>query len=77
MDLDGDGALSVGEFRRRGALFQRLGTTTLFDLIDIDGDQQLTVDELAAPASRWFKRYDGNGDGVLEVDELPAGGGRR
>lgn len=77
VDLDGDGALSVAEFRRRGALFQRLGTTTLFDLIDVNGDQRLTVDELSAPASRWFMRYDANGDGVLDVDELAIRGGRR
>ena len=77
VDLDGDGALTVAEFRRRGALFQRLGTTTLFDLIDANGDQRLTVDELAAPAARWFTRYDVNGDGVLDVDELAIRGGRR
>lgn len=77
VDLDGDGALSVAEFRRRGALFQRLGTTTLFDLIDVNGDQRLTVDELSSPAARWFTRYDVNGDGVLDADELAVRGGRR
>ena len=76
VDLDRDGVLSVAEFRRRGALFQRLGTTTLFDLIDVNGDQRLSVDELSAPAARWFKRYDDNGDGGLDVDELAIRGGR-
>ncbi|MGP1398043.1 MAG: EF-hand domain-containing protein [Inquilinaceae bacterium] len=77
-DVDGDGALSVDEFRRRGHLFQSLATTTLFDLIDADGDGLLTPAELNAPSERWFGRYDANGDGVMDGDELPQrGDGRR
>lgn len=70
-DLDGDGKLSVTEFRRRGWWFQRLRTTTLFDLMDANGDLSLTADEIAAPSARWFKRYDADADGSLAVEELP------
>ncbi len=70
-DLDGDGKLSVMEFRRRGWWFQRLRTTTLFDLMDANGDLSLTADEIAAPSARWFKRYDADADGNVTVEELP------
>lgn len=70
-DVNGDGKLSVKEFRRRGHWFMRMRATTLFDLMDVDGDGQLTADEITGPSARWFKRYDGNGDGVLASDELP------
>ena len=72
-DVDGDGVLSVEEFRRRGRLIQSLGTTTLFDLLDANGDGKITAEELAAPSARWFKRYDANSDAALTADELPAG----
>jgi hypothetical protein len=70
-DLDGDGKLSVDEFRRRGRWFQRLYTTTLFDLMDANGDQALTAEEIAAPSARWFKRYDANADGGIVTEEVP------
>ena len=70
-DIDGDGKLSIDEFRRRGRLFQALGTTTLFDLIDVDGDRSLTAEELAKPSERWFSRTDANSDGLLDPEEFP------
>lgn len=70
-DVDGDGVLSVDEFRRRGRLIQSLRTTTLFDMLDTNGDQKISADELAAPSKRWLTRYDTNKDGALDADELP------
>lgn len=70
-DVNGDGKLSVDEFRRRGRLFMRLHATTLFDLMDANGDKELTEDEIAKPSARWFARYDENGDGALVSDEVP------
>ncbi|MGB0629380.1 MAG: EF-hand domain-containing protein [Alphaproteobacteria bacterium] len=70
-DVDGDGKLSVDEFRRRGWWFQRLHTSTLFDLMDVNGDAVLTADEISAPSARWFKRYDKNADGGLTSSEAP------
>ena len=70
-DLDGDGRLSVAEFKRRGRWFLSMRTTSLFDLLDGDGDQHLTLEEIRAPSRRWLKRYDSNGDGAIEASELP------
>ena len=71
VDVNGDNALSVEEFRRRGRLFRTFATTSLFDLLDADGDGKLTVKEISAPSEKWFKRYDKNGNGTLEANELP------
>ena len=70
-DLNGDGKLSVDEFRRRGWWFQKLHTTTLFDLMDANGDQVLSADEISNPSARWFKRYDKDADGGVTADEVP------
>ena len=69
-DVDGDGTLSVDEFRRRGRLFQALNTTTLFDLLDVDGSQALAGPEIFDPSKRWFARYDTDGDGKMNADEI-------
>ena len=70
-DLDGDGALSVDEFRRRGRLIRSLGASSLFDMLDANGDRKVTADEIAAPSARWFKRYDADADGAIAAGELP------
>lgn len=70
VDANGDGVLSVEEFRLRGGQLSRFGAFTLFDLLDINGDQMITVEELAAPTERWHRRYDTNGDGALETVEM-------
>ncbi|MDH5749627.1 MAG: EF-hand domain-containing protein [Rhodospirillales bacterium] len=72
IDVDGDGAVSVDEFKRRGRLIMSLRTTTFFDLLDANGDGKLSAEELAAPSQRWFNRYDENKDGALASDEIPS-----
>ncbi len=79
VDIDNDKGLSVDEMRRRGRSLHIWRSVTLFDLLDSNGDQKVTADELSAPMKRWFKRYDENGDGVMEASEVPdwRRGGRR
>ena len=70
-DMDGDGKLSVDEFHRRGWWLQKLHITTLFDLMDADGDKVLTADEIPNPSARWFKRYDKDADGGITTGKVP------
>ena len=80
LDVNGDKSMSVDEIRRRGRSLQIFRTTTLFDLLDTNGDSKLSVAEIQAPSKRWFKRYDKNGNGIMEADEIPEAhrrGGRR
>ena len=72
-DVDGNGQLSPDEFRRRGSFFIRLGTTTFFDLIDANGDQQISEEELIQPMERWFARRDVNSDGKIDTEEFNQG----
>lgn len=70
VDVDGDGVLSVDEVRRRGQILEVWRTTTLFDLMDVNGDQKLTLEEITAPMKRWFARY-ANSDGVMTAEDVP------
>ena len=77
-DLDGDGKLSVDEFRRRDWWFQRLHTSTLFDLIDVNGDQVLTAEEISNPSAlvqalRQNRRRRGDGRESSSVSTPRAG----
>jgi len=67
----------VDEFRRRGHLFQQLRATTIFDMMDVNGDLVLSRDEITSPSARWFGRYDLNGDGAMDAEEVLSGGLRR
>lgn len=77
LDVDNDSSLSTDEMKRRGRLLQAYRTTTLFDLMDANGDGKLSLKEIQAPTGRWFKRYDANNDGVMDAGEVPVRHGRR
>ncbi len=77
MDIDNDNSLSTDEMKRRGRSLQSYRTTTLFDLLDVNGDGKLSIAEVQAPTRRWFKRYDANKDGVMDAGEMPGRHARR
>ncbi len=70
VDVDGDGKLSVAEFRRQGRLIMRTGGATLFDMLDVNGDRQVSVEELNGPKARWLERYNTDGTDGLGAEEL-------
>lgn len=73
-DVNGDGKLSAEEFRRRGRWFLRLRTVSFFDILDADGDGQVSAAEILSPTARWFKRHDEDKDKALSGDELNRSG---
>ena len=77
LDLNGDGALSLEELQAQG--------DARFADADANGDGGLSAEELIAAAesraanraARMIERFDENGDGLLQRDELPRGDGDR
>jgi len=76
-DVNGDGRLSVGEFKRRGRWFIRLQTTSFFDMLDANGDGQISAKEITDPTARWFVRHDEDKDKALNGDEFSKSGWNR
>lgn len=77
LDLNGDGSLTPDELQAQGeARFARA---------DANEDGALSVEELIAAAGQrasdhaaeMVARHDENGDGVLQLDEMPRRGGDR
>ena len=74
LDLNGDGAISLEELQAHGA--------ARFADVDTNGDGGLSADELIAAANgraeeraaRMIERHDDNGDGILQLDEMPRRG---
>ena len=70
IDIDDSQGLAPKEMRRRGSNLKLWKSVTIFDLLDDNGNQEITALELSRPAQRWFKRHDLNDDGVLKKSEI-------
>ncbi|MFT6076523.1 MAG: Ca2+-binding EF-hand superfamily protein [Yoonia sp.] len=74
LDLNGDGSLSLEELQAQGQ--------ARFANVDTNADGALSAEELIAAArdraseraARMIERQDDNGDGVLQIDEMPSRG---
>lgn len=71
LDINNNKSLSLKELKRRGRGLKRCRSFNRFDLLDINGDRQITANELHAPMKRWFKRHDANRNGSIESVEVP------
>ncbi len=77
LDLDGDGALTMEEMQPRGE--------ARFAEADSNGDSALSAEELTATINAnaadrvagMIERFDENGDGVLQQDEMSGRNGDR
>ena len=71
LDINSDKFLSSKELRRGKRALKTFRATSLFDMLDVDGNNKLHIWELQAPSKRWFKRFDVNNNGFMEGRELP------
>jgi hypothetical protein len=69
-DEAGDGQLSLDEFAGLWAEITRPMMVRAFQMLDRDGDGQVTEAELARATDRMFSRLDRTGDGVIEEGDL-------
>ena len=71
LDINSDKFLSSKELRRGKHALKSFRATSLFDMLDVDGNSKIHIWELQAPSKRWFKRFDINVNGSMEARELP------
>jgi len=79
-DSDGDGYLTVEEFRAAAIERWEGRREDMFERLDTDGDGALSLAEMQAArpdmTESRFEAMDANGDGLLTPDERPARRGR-
>jgi hypothetical protein len=72
-DADGDGALSLDEFR---GLFQTVSEPMVviaFQMLDPDGDASVSSDEMDRRFGDLVERHDHDGDGALSTKDMHRG----
>lgn len=75
-DLNGDGALSLDEYKALWTDAMNTAIVRSFQFHDPDGDARVTLEEYAKNFDRLLARFDRNGDGTIAADEFgpPRGG---
>lgn len=72
-DVDGDGLVSLDEFRPVWTDVMEPGIVRSFQRLDADGDASLTADEVERPVDWLFSRMDRNDDGVIDRSDRKRG----
>ena len=68
-DANGDGKLSLEEFKGLWLEAYHRKMVRSFQRLDIDGDATVTLDEYVDPLSKIVERRDRNGDGALSRED--------
>jgi len=83
-DTNGDGQLSMDEFSTRHKRHQGKGHhghdsghgkghhkgKRIFNKLDANGDEQITMEEAMAGWTKWFTKLDADGDQIVTADEV-------
>jgi len=75
-DKDGDGSLTLAEYEALWLDAMREHMVDRFQGHDDDGDGKITLEEFGEQTRNAVILRDRNGDGVLSLDDIGAGGGR-
>ena len=68
-DKDGDGAVSLEEFKAEWAKLTQDRMVRAYQKMDRDGNGKVTAEELKEPALDMFERMDRNDDGKIDKDD--------
>ena len=70
-DKDGDGAITLEEFKAEWAKQTERNMVRAYQYIDPNGDGKVTLEELTERSERVFERMDRNDDGKLDESDRP------
>lgn len=70
-DTDGDGAVSLEEFKAEWMKMTQQRMVRAYQRMDRDGNGKVTADELKEPALFMFDRRDFNNDGKIDREDRP------
>ena len=74
-DADGDGNLSLDEFKAMWAAEMRRTMVDRFQFHDDDGNGSITTEEMTAPVARMIRMMDRDGDGEISTGDMRHGRG--
>ena len=70
LDINNNKSLSLKELKGQARGLKRCLSFNIFDLLNINGDRQITANELHALMKRWFRRHETNQNGSIDSVEV-------